>query len=278
MSVDLNRAGLYDLMRSFHTLTGIKIAFFDPEYREILSYPESHCAFCQLMHDAPKTRAGCEASNVQSFERCRKTGQLTMYHCHAGLLETTAPIKDDGVLLGYIMFGQISDVPERKKFLTEMSMRAPARGISRAACLKTTMRIPAYTSERINAAAKILEACISYVLRSGLVSLHKGRLLQRIEAYIDANLEKPFSSEDICAQFHLSRSALYRLFAEHKGEGVAASVRSRRVARACALMRETDLPLQEIAMRCGFADYGSFFHAFRKWRGMSPKVFRAMAN
>lgn len=278
MSVDLNRAGLYDLMRSFHTLTGIKIVFFDPEYREILSYPETHCAFCQLMHDLPKTGARCEASNVQSFERCRKTGQLTMYHCHAGLLEATAPITDNGVLLGYIMFGQISDIPERKKFLTEMSARAATLGISRAACLKTTMRIPAYTVERINAAAKVLEACISYVLRQGLISLHKGRLLQRIDAYIEANLDKTLSSEDICAQFNLSRSALYRLFAEHTGGGVAAIVRSRRVARACTLMRETDMALQEIALRCGFADYGSFFHAFRKWRGMSPKVFRAMAN
>jgi AraC-like DNA-binding protein len=274
----MNRAGLYDLMRSFHTLTGIKIVFFDPRYQEILSYPETHCAFCQLMHDAPKTSARCEASNIQSFERCQKTGQMTMYHCHAGLLEATAPITDNGVLLGYIMFGQISDVPERKKFLTEMSARASTLGISRAACLKTTTRIPAYTAERINAAAKVLEACISYVLRQGLVSLHKGRLLQRIEAHIEANLDKPFSSEDICAQFHLSRSALYRLFAEHTGGGVAAVVRSHRVGRACTLMRETDLPLQEIAVRCGFADYGSFFHAFRKWRGMSPKAFRAMAN
>lgn len=278
MSVDLNRAGLYDLMRSFYTLTGIKIVFFDPQYREILSYPESHCAFCQLMHDSPKTSARCEASNVQSFERCQKTGQMTMYHCHAGLLEATAPITDNGVLLGYIMFGQISDVPDRKKFLAEMSARATGLGISRAVCLKTTSRIPAYTAERINAAAKVLEACISYVLRQGFVSLHKGRLLQRIEAYIEANLDKPFSNEEICTQFHLSRSALYRLFAEHTGGGVAAIVRSRRIARACTLMRDTDLPLQEVAVRCGFADYGSFFHAFRKWRGMSPKVFRAMAN
>jgi AraC-like DNA-binding protein len=278
MSVDLNRAGLYDLMRSFYTLTGIKIAFFDPRFLEILSYPESHCAFCQLMHDAPKTKARCEESNIQSFERCQKTRQMTMYHCHAGLLEATAPITDDGVLLGYIMFGQISDVPERKKFQREMSARASSLGISRAICQKTTMRIPVYTAERINAAAKVLEACISYVLRQGLVSLHKGRLLQRIEAYIEANLDKPFSSEDICAEFHLSRSALYRLFAEHTGGGVAGVVRSRRVARACTLMRETDLPLQEIAVHCGFADYGSFFHAFRKWRGMSPKEFRAMSN
>jgi AraC-like DNA-binding protein len=278
MSVDLNRAGLHDLMRSFHTLTGIKIVFFDPEYREILAYPETHCAFCQLMHDAPDTRVRCDASNVQSFERCRKTSQLTIYHCHAGLLEATAPITDNGVLLGYIMFGQITDVPERKKFLTEMSKRASMLGISRSACLKTTLRIPAFTTERIDAAAKVLEACISYVLRQGLVSLHKGRLMQRVESYIEANLDKPFSSEDICAQFHLSRSALYRLFAEHKGGGVAAAVRGRRVARACALMRETELPLQEIALRCGFADYGSFFHAFRKWRGVSPKVFRTTAN
>jgi len=278
MNVDLNRTALYDLMRSFHTLTGIKIVFFDPDYREILAYPQSHCAFCQLMHDTPKTRARCDASNVQSFERCRKSNQLTIYHCHAGLLEATAPIMDNDVLLGYIMFGQISDVPDRKTFLSEMSARASSLGISRTTCVKSTARIPAFTTERINAAATVLEACISYVLRHNLVSLHKGRLLQRIESYIEANLDKPFSSDDICSQFHLSRSALYRLFAEHKGGGVAAVVRNRRVARACALMRETDLPLQEIATRCGFPDYGCFFHAFRKGRGMSPKVFRATAN
>ena len=43
---------------------------------------------------------------------------------------------------------------------------------------------------------------------------------------------------------------------------------------ACALLRGTDLKVQEIAARLGYATPSSFTRAFGRWAGCSPSAFR----
>ena len=47
-----------------------------------------------------------------------------------------------------------------------------------------------------------------------------------------------------------------------------------RIRRASALLRESTLPITEIALRCGFGDSNYFSRAFRKASGMTPSQFR----
>jgi len=121
-NLNLNTQKLLELMKDFHLLTGIKIAIFDNEYNEILSYPESHCHFCALMHNNPATKIKCLKSNELSFQKCRKTETLEIYHCHAGLVEATAPLIDNNVVIGYIMFGQISDFDKQEELVKKIKI------------------------------------------------------------------------------------------------------------------------------------------------------------
>jgi AraC-like DNA-binding protein len=41
-----------------------------------------------------------------------------------------------------------------------------------------------------------------------------------------------------------------------------------------ALLRETDLSVQEIAARVGYSTPGSFARAFARWAGLPPRAFR----
>jgi AraC-like DNA-binding protein len=43
---------------------------------------------------------------------------------------------------------------------------------------------------------------------------------------------------------------------------------------AGALLRETDLSVQEIAARVGYRTPGSFARAFSRWAGLPPRAFR----
>ena len=43
---------------------------------------------------------------------------------------------------------------------------------------------------------------------------------------------------------------------------------------AGALLRETDLSVQEIAARVGYSTPGSFARAFARWAGLPPRAFR----
>ncbi len=54
-----------------------------------------------------------------------------------------------------------------------------------------------------------------------------------------------------------------------------ALVEQSRFEIAAALLRDTDLKVQEIAVRLGYSSPGGFSRAFTRWAGCSPSVFRA---
>jgi len=276
LTVDLPR--LRDLMLGFHTLTGLKIVLFDPEYRQILACPEAEGPFCRWMHAAHTTRERCGIENARSFERCRETGRIDLHHCHAGLLEATAPIVEDGVTRGYVMFGQITDRDDREAFIAETAALLIPLGVDEATARAAASAVRSVDTERVHAAARIMEACVCYLLRHDLVALRKGRLLRRIDDFIDAHLAEDLTTERLCAEFHLSRSSLFRLFADHLGDTPAATVRSRRIERARRLLRETTLDLARVAAECGFDDYDYFRRVFREETGLTPRAYREDAG
>ncbi len=53
---------------------------------------------------------------------------------------------------------------------------------------------------------------------------------------------------------------------------------TRRIERATALLRETDLPVTEIAFRTGWSSLGTFGRTFRDVTGESPGAFRLRAR
>lgn len=64
-----------------------------------------------------------------------------------------------------------------------------------------------------------------------------------------------------------------RLRAE--GQGYQRIVNAVRRDAALQLLRRSDIPLDEIAMRLGFSESSTFHRAFKKWMGVSPGVWRA---
>jgi AraC-like DNA-binding protein len=50
-----------------------------------------------------------------------------------------------------------------------------------------------------------------------------------------------------------------------------------RITAGCRLLRETETPVAEIALECGFSDHSAFTRAFRAVIGMTPSDFRATA-
>ncbi|MBL4557840.1 MAG: helix-turn-helix domain-containing protein [Rhodobacteraceae bacterium] len=43
--------------------------------------------------------------------------------------------------------------------------------------------------------------------------------------------------------------------------------------RAEALLRETTMPIAEIAYALGYEDHANFTHAFKRWTGRAPSAF-----
>lgn len=72
----------------------------------------------------------------------------------------------------------------------------------------------------------------------------------------------------------LSRSQLVRTFRHATGVPPHQFLRGLRIEKAQKLLEQTDLPVIEVALNCGFGQPGHFATAFREATGMSPRAWR----
>ena len=72
----------------------------------------------------------------------------------------------------------------------------------------------------------------------------------------------------------MSPSAFSRFFHTTAGITFSALVRRRRIARACHLLRRTDLPVARIAGLSGYVNLANFNRRFRDETGMTPTGYR----
>jgi AraC-like DNA-binding protein len=68
------------------------------------------------------------------------------------------------------------------------------------------------------------------------------------------------------------------LVREHTGRSIGAWISEMRMARARALLEQTDLPIADVGERCGYQDPGYFARAFRRMHGVSPLAWRVAAH
>lgn len=103
-----------------------------------------------------------------------------------------------------------------------------------------------------------------------------GAVLSAATAYIEAHLAEPnLSIDQVARAVKCSRATLYRIFSA-EGIGVAEYIRDCRLDRARALIERAhpDVPISEIAVRCGIYDTANFSRMFRRRFGLSPSSLR----
>jgi AraC family transcriptional regulator len=100
------------------------------------------------------------------------------------------------------------------------------------------------------------------------------RLLPALEL-INQRLGDPrLTVTGLARQVCLSEVQLRKLFRRVTGMSPARFVQRRRLERACALLRLSDMKIDEIAERCGFAGAPYFFRVFKAWTHTSPRNYR----
>lgn len=103
------------------------------------------------------------------------------------------------------------------------------------------------------------------------------KLIAALEA-MEGAVAEPLSRGDVAARIGLSERQLGRLFSDKIGKGFAVSYRELRLARARDLIRQTTLPLTEIAYACGFSSPSHFSSAYKAWAGVRPSRSKAPPN
>lgn len=71
-----------------------------------------------------------------------------------------------------------------------------------------------------------------------------------------------------------SPARLLTAYRQLAGEGLRATVQRMRIEHACKLLRETQMPLAQVAVDCGFYDQSHFTHAFSRAMRYTPSAWR----
>jgi AraC family transcriptional regulator len=113
-------------------------------------------------------------------------------------------------------------------------------------------------------------------------SIGTGRLLawqaHKVRDHIDSHITGPIRVSDLCALFRLSEAHFSRSFKRTFGHSPHAFVLRRRLEFAAQYMLQMDVPLSDIALRCGFADQAHFSKRFRGAIGLNPSAWRRMSR
>lgn len=99
------------------------------------------------------------------------------------------------------------------------------------------------------------------------------RIIQ-IKDWISHHCDTPRNNDGLAQMVKMSRNGFIRLFESQIGESPQAYSRRRRIEQACELLNFTDLSLEAIAERTGFADRYHFSRVFAKTLLTSPAAFR----
>lgn len=91
------------------------------------------------------------------------------------------------------------------------------------------------------------------------------------EHYTDVHLS------ELAEHFHYTVPYLSKRIKAETGRSFSEILARLRIKNACILLKTTDLPITEIAIRSGFRKYDVFYKMFQKHIGMPPKTYRSQS-
>ena len=93
--------------------------------------------------------------------------------------------------------------------------------------------------------------------------------LASVLQYLNLNLTKPISIDDLAAQFYISKFYLMRRFRVATGSTIHAYLTEKRLLLARERIA-AGTPVQQACLECGFRDYSAFSRAYKKQFGTAP--------
>ena len=135
-----------------------------------------------------------------------------------------------------------------------------------------------YSAALINS---LLSAFFVYLLRnhekdiilpdSGSVRV-EGNLIY-ILSYIEQHY-KTVTLAGLAAFFGYSERQMIRILQTYTGESFRSLVQRAKLARACELLREPEIPIADILTEVGYTNAGHFYSLFQKKHGLTPADYR----
>lgn len=98
--------------------------------------------------------------------------------------------------------------------------------------------------------------------------------IREAERYINRHFQEPLLLDDLARQLHVSKYHFIREFSRYVGSSPHEYQIELRLSYAKELLKYTDLPVNEIAERCGINQASHFINLFKSREHITPLQFR----
>lgn len=100
-------------------------------------------------------------------------------------------------------------------------------------------------------------------------------LAREVSQYLNDNLEKHITINQLAKTFHVSQTQLKLVFRRIYGTSIYSYARGKKMEKAAQILENSSCTVLEVASRCGYSNGSKFAQAFRDEIGLSPREYRA---
>lgn len=259
---------LRDICNDIELITGIKAVIYDTDGNILHAQPHNMCDFCQEVRRSPELTARCLRCDREGITRCRASGQIEIYQCHMGLTEAVAPILDNGIVIGHILFGQMLAPKARAQIEQRIADTAQ---VDRGVLMQALAEMTETPTPVIEASARLMAMCACYAQLTKLLAVRQNSLARHIEQYLARHLaDKDLNIHAVCRRFGISRGTLYTVSQAAFGMGLSVYIRHLRLNRAMELLAQGER-ITAVAEQVGFADPAYMSKLIKQKTGQTPK-------
>ena len=98
--------------------------------------------------------------------------------------------------------------------------------------------------------------------------------MEQILVYINDHYSQQITLQDLEEIFFLNKSYICRIFRKTMGISLVNYLQYKRILEAQKLLLNSDMPIIEIGMECGFTSVQHFYRVFKKITGLTPKEYK----
>jgi AraC-like DNA-binding protein len=248
------------VLSSFCRLHQVAVTVHDLDGRFVHVLPPERLRHVHRLCQAAK-EAGHEAAcirfdvnEMQAAARAFPTGLVKV--CHAGLVELVVPWNEKGRLRWLLFAGPWQDT----------AVTADLRARRSETQLHGALPTPPANLTDLHEALRCLAARLASWQPASLAS--GATRQEQITTFLRQRLE------DLAAELGLSPSRTSHVVAAITGEPFARLLARTRLSAAELLLRHTDLPIGQVALRSGHGDLSHFHAVFRNQHRTTPAAWR----
>ena len=261
---------LNSVLQDFYNATGINITLIQADF-SVAELPErTHNDYCRAVIDTKNGAHCCLKSDRALLEKCKKSKKPETHLCHAGLIDVAVPLLVGDQIAAYIILGQMKKESDFSKIAQKLSHLK----LNQKDMALYYEKLPSFDDEKISSVVNLASILASHILLKDLLNPQLVANVEKATAFIDANIEKNLSINQICKSINISKSVLYKTFHDYFGCTVSDYIKQKRIEKSTKLLKKTDLSIEEISIQVGFSSASYFSIIFKKQKGISPIKYR----